>query len=100
MALKPKVMTARELEEQQKEAAKSEEIVKAKASHHSAFLAMTIRDKVSSRFKIIYVNTCRERIRMSRRRRSRGCWPSCGGSRSWWRDWRRTGRLWTRSGRR
>ena len=39
VALKPKVMTARELEEQQKEAAKSEEIVKAKASHHSAFLA-------------------------------------------------------------
>ena len=42
VALKPKVMTARELEEQQKEAAKSEEIVKAKASHHSAFLARAL----------------------------------------------------------
>ena len=31
-ALKPKVLTARDLEEQQKEAAKSEEIVKAKVS--------------------------------------------------------------------
>ena len=38
-ALKPKVLTARDLEEQQKEAAKSEEIVKAKVSHisHHAF---------------------------------------------------------------
>ena len=34
-ALKPKVLTARDLEEQQKEAAKSEEIVKAKVSHIS-----------------------------------------------------------------
>ena len=45
MALKPKVLTARELEEQQKEAAKSEEIVKAKASHHSAFLARAHRTR-------------------------------------------------------
>ena len=34
VALKPKVLTARDLEEQQREAAKSEEIVKAKASHN------------------------------------------------------------------
>ena len=42
VALKPKVLTARELEEQQREAAKSEEIVKAKASHRSAFPALNI----------------------------------------------------------
>ena len=37
-ALKPKVLTARDLEEQQKEAAKSEEIVKAKVSPFDLFM--------------------------------------------------------------